>query len=323
MSNVIIRAFRNTDVPGIVRLWNNSTGFVGLRRPIDSLMFGNVVLSKPYFQRETFLVAVDEDVPGGRIIGFIHGGYAPNVAMDDIDPTRPVIAMFMGAPREDAEAVASRLLGRLEEVYRRNGVTGITAGAVYPDAPFYLGLLSGGELYGFLESDPMVPYILQKNGYQLQKRHHLFRIALSGYRMLVSRYAWQMQRLYSIQDGDPSPSNLWEAISLSLFHWQRFQMVQRDTNEVCATLISRRLETSLTQEWGRRIGLHSLTVQEPFRHQGLARFFVGKVLEILSRDGFSFAELQISEENIRAINAFENLNFEKFATGSVYYKELK
>lgn len=327
MSTIQIRPFQNTDVPGIVRVWNQAEQFAGLRRPIDTLLFDAVVLSKPYFRREDFIVAVDRELDApfshdGRVVGFIHGGYAPNTRWNDVDYTKGYIAMFLGEPREDQTEIAMQLLQEMERVFLRQGTRDLYAGAVYPNAPFYLGLLSGGELYGFLESDPLVPYVLQKNRFYSQSRCHLFRIALADYRVRMTRFIIQMQRQYQIVENlNPRPENWWEAWALSTFQWRRFELIHRETHEVCAAVIVRRLENSLQQQWGMRIGLHNLNVKPEYRHQGLARFFVGKVLQILSREGFAYAELQISENNVAAISAFENLNFERFATGVVYHKE--
>lgn len=327
MSTILYRPFKNTDVPGIVHVWNQASLFAGLRRPIDTLLFDAVVLSKPYFRREDFIVAVDKDSQttfsrDGRVIGFIHGGYAPNAAFQDVDYAKGYITMFLGEHGKNQTEIAMRLLQEMEQTFLRQGVRDLYAGAVYPNAPFYMGLLSGGELYGFLESDPLVPYVLQKNQFYAQARYHLFRIALSGYRVRMNRSILQMQRQYQIVENvNPRPDNWWEAWALATFQWRRFELIQRETQEVCATVIVRRLESSIQQEWGTRIGLHHLNVKPEFRHQGIARFFVGNVLQILAREGIRFAELQISEDNVRAISAFEDLQFERFATGVVYHKE--
>lgn len=169
-------------------VWNRSgyAGFFGDRMKKDS--FDRFVFSKLYFNPEHLIVAVErpsdfQDPSGltdGKPIGFVHGGFRPNQEGTGPDLAAGFIAMLVVEDRKDQDEIRTRLLLEIEKVFARLGIRRVYAGAVYPNAPFYCGLLYGCELNGILENDPFLPKILLKNHYISIERHHILRFALSS-----------------------------------------------------------------------------------------------------------------------------------------------
>ena len=67
------RAFRNTDPPQLAEIWRSNSTSRGLMQPMSTAVFERFVLSKPTFDRQGLVVAVDED----KIVGFAHAGFGP------------------------------------------------------------------------------------------------------------------------------------------------------------------------------------------------------------------------------------------------------
>ena len=349
MSQIRYRHFKNTDILGLVDVWNRSEQprdvsqmhSAGLRQPIDTLLFDTVVISSQFFRPEFLLVAVevpDDGAPfdgrhDGRVVGFIHGGDVPKKDFSGIDSQTKAIAMLLVEEREDQLQIAAELLHRLEAIFQQAGAREILAGASYPNAPFYMGLLASGGICGFLEGNTLTSFVLQSNGYLPVTRYHLFRIPLRNYRAPVNRDTIRMRRKFYIEETrkeNSPPQNLWEAIAMCNFDWRRFGLIDRavpvpegEKPKPCATVVTHRLEGASDYDvWGARWGLHNLQVEPDYQHQGHGRFLVSSVLQILASRGYGSAELQISAENVRATRSFEMLNFERFATGVVYHRTI-
>src|SRR5438105_11022816 len=83
------RRFRNTDPPALADVWNEShtaRGAYPLRTPA---LLERWVLSKPYFDPDGLIVAVDE--ADGRIQGYALAGFAPTENLDALNFAEGVI----------------------------------------------------------------------------------------------------------------------------------------------------------------------------------------------------------------------------------------
>ena len=73
---IAFRCFRNDDPPRLADTWRCADLGPAAVQPMTSALLEACVFSKPYFDREGLLVAVD----GARVVGFAHAGFGPNAA---------------------------------------------------------------------------------------------------------------------------------------------------------------------------------------------------------------------------------------------------
>lgn len=333
------RSFRNLDRGGIVSVWNRSDYIGKWFDPIDVSRFEQNVLSKPFFDSRFFIVAVEEaedeensvsknpetysGCPSdGRIIGFIHGGFHPDETGIHADYSQGIVAMLVVEPREDQNEIRLELLSGLEKKFAQCDAREIFAGAIYPNAPFYFGLLYGSELCGIQEADPHLPVLLRSRQYTAVQRCHMFRIELRNYRTVMSFPQILLRRRFNLQvTQNASSGEWWEACTLTTTEWTRYSLVEKATQKQVAWLGVRRLPPIM--ECADRFGFLNLFVCEQYRHQGLAQLLLMLVLEELSvKFAGAVAELQIPEGNTRAMNTFLKMNFKNYSTGVVFHRNL-
>ena len=65
------RAFRNTDPPQLAEIWRSQTAQRGLMQPMSIVALERYIFSKPSFDRNGLIVAVDE----GKLLAFAHAGF--------------------------------------------------------------------------------------------------------------------------------------------------------------------------------------------------------------------------------------------------------
>ncbi|MBQ6109570.1 MAG: hypothetical protein IJK97_15260 [Thermoguttaceae bacterium] len=343
-ANIFYRTFRNMDGPGICLVWNRSW-YAGVRgEKVRSDSFDQFIASKLFFDPAHLVVAVEapeEKAPNGlsdgRIVGFVHGGFGPNQEMNGCDKSVGYIAMLIVEEREDQQEIRARLLYEMEKIFFRMGIRTVFAGAVYPNAPFYMGRLFGCELNGILENDPFLPQILLRNQYIAVERHHILtfilrdRLSLSfGQRFLVPQVEmvtpddssfWRDQANSPANRlGVPIERDWWEVCAHSNMEWNRYILLDRNTSEsiawVGASVMTRNGQMPL-------LGLHHLYVKPQFRHKGFARLFLTLVLNQLQLQYHTCqVELLVSERNTSALQMFTGLHFEITSTGNVYRREL-
>lgn len=343
--HIIYRPFRNSDLEEIVKIWNETTEIAGLRQGIDWALFHQTVLSKPYFSREYFLVAVDTSAErvfphDGKIIGFIHGGFSPNKTMDGLDTTHGCIAMLIVEKNENEEfrkAVTAKLLTLLEEVYRKNGAEVLTAGAVYPDAPFYFGMYVGGESYGIHEKNSFANSLLKKNGYVLYKRYDILKVNLQNYYSPYTRQRRAIQSNFDMRSVFyPMPATWWEAVARCTLECRRYELYPKNEDTRCANVLVERMiipveeqknkendgNTASVKTERRYAGIHHLEVEPDFRRQGLGKYLVKAILEIFQKKDVKSVEFLIPEDDPAARRIFFDLNPTSINSGLVYRKKL-
>ena len=331
--HIIYRPFRNSDLAEIVRLWNETEEIAGLRQGIDWALFHQTVLSKPYFSREYFLTAVDTSVEkkfphDGRILGFIHGGFSPNEMMDGLDATRGCIAILIVEKNENEElrkTVGAQLLSRLEEVFRKNGAKVLTAGAVYPDAPFYFGMYVGGESYGVHEKNTFTNSLLKKNGYLLHKRYDILRVNLRNHYSPYTKQRRAIQANFEMRTVlYPMPATWWEAVARCTLECRRYELYPIGEKTRCANVLVERMilpaDPGKTER--RYAGIHRVEVEPAFRGKGLGKYLVKAILEIFQKKEVRSVEFLVPEDNPVAQKIFFDLNPTSVSSGLVYRKKL-
>ncbi|MDO4570583.1 MAG: GNAT family N-acetyltransferase [Planctomycetia bacterium] len=333
------RLFKNCDIPQLVEIWRENAQrpeYAGLEMmPMNYYTLDSFVLSKEYFSHNHVLCAVETQpappdtasgFPRENVVGFIHGGFGPTPDYNGVSYESGVICLCLVRPREDEFQIARGLIQGMEKIFQNLGVKNIYAGAVYPYAPFYVGLLPGGGLHGILECDPILPNILPGEKYDVVSRNHLFRISLGSYTQTGRLKLARLRELFFISHREFEAENWWDKSSMRLLKCLQFRMIERKTNQEVAHLLTQAAHISqATQEndsdGGKKTYIRNVFVREEFRRKGYARFLVSSVLEFLKATEVRTVELQIPEDKNIAFHVFPSPAFARFATGAVYKKQ--
>src|SRR5262245_4993235 len=116
---------------------------------MTTALFERMVLSKPYFDRDGLIVAVDN----GSVIGFAHAGFGPTDNESGVSRELGAAILVIVAPRADEPAIAAELIARCEAYLKSRGAKVLYGGGIRPLNAFYVGLYGGSELPGILDSD--------------------------------------------------------------------------------------------------------------------------------------------------------------------------
>ena len=75
------RPFRNTDPPALCEIWRSHAPLRAFFQPLTPPMLETTVLSRPFFDREGLIVAVEDGEP----IGFVHAGFGRDQEGNSLD----------------------------------------------------------------------------------------------------------------------------------------------------------------------------------------------------------------------------------------------
>lgn len=310
------RAFRNSDPPLLAEIWRSRAGRRGLMQPMSAALLEQLVLSKPYFDREGLIVATDED----RAVGFVHAGFGPTDDEQNISTDFGVTCMLLVHPHEQGTEISRQLLLRSEEYLHSRGSKVLYGGGIHPLDPFYFGLYGGSELPGVLASDVDAQQVFLSAGYRQVDQTLVFQRDLSTFRPVVDRQQMQIRRRTQIETViDPPSTTWWEACTRGGLDRTRFDLVPRDTPAIASVTVWNM--EPLASSWGVRAGgLMQLEVEQGQRHQGVATYLLGETFRQLQAEGVSLVEAQTMISNTAAIGLYKKLGFAEIDRGSVFRK---
>lgn len=330
------RQYKNMDTAELCNVWNQSDYADTWGKKFDVFTFDWLVTENFYFDRRDLIVAVNLDgnrnnensMRDGEIVGFIHGGYGPNV--DRVTPNRENahIAMLVVKKGPWEEEVREQLLLEMEKHFAKMGIRRIYFGAVYPYAPFYAGLLYGCELNGIQENDPKLSTFLPQKGYISVERFHTMRppvvmeaprIPFRQQTLLRTVNLTKLEKESTFSNWRQTP-DWWEIYSLQNMELSYYALVHRTTKELVARVGVRTLARGAEETLH---GLHHLFVMEEYRRKGYAKLLLTCLQrELWTLNGKSQIELLVSEKNVNMIELFEHMHFSTVSTGNVYRRDL-
>ncbi len=312
------RPFLNTDPPLLAAIWQGCASHRGLAQPMTAVMFEQLVLSKPYFDREGLILALDDERP----IGFIHAGFGPSEDENSMSTELGVIVMLLAVPHPEQEAITARLLELAEEYLRQRGAKVIYGGGIHPLTPFYWGLYGGSELPGVLDSDAPTQATLRAANYREIDRTLIFHRELAGYRPPVDRQHMLIRRTTEVEMvSDPPHRSWWDACTMEPCDRTLFQLRPREGGEPLAWVTFWNVEP-FAAPWGvRASGLINLEVAAGHRRKGLAMYLVGEAMRQLQEQSFALVEVQTMHHNSAALALYGKLGFHQVDSGTVYRKE--
>jgi GNAT superfamily N-acetyltransferase len=310
------RAFRNPDAPQLAEIWRSQAAQRGLMQPMSPAVLERFVFSKPTFDRNGLIVAVE----GDKVLGFAHAGFGPSEDQSTLCFEHGVTCLVMLRP--DAEAsIAGELLARSEAFLHDRGAKTLYGGGSYPLSPFYYGLYGGSEFSGVLQSDLRMQAIFQEHGYHEAKRSMVLHRDLAGFRPAVDRAQLQIRRHTTVEMFvDPPTTTWWEACIFEPFDRTRCILVERDGGPPRAAVNFWSMET-MVGAWGvHAVGVADLEVGAGRRRQGLATYLMGEALRHLHTQGVALAEVHVAQENTAAQALFRNLGFDQVDASVLYRK---
>lgn len=314
-----IRPFLNTDPPSLVEIWRRQRRFRGLVDRISHSMVDDLILAKPYFDRDGLLLAWD----GEEAIGFIQTGFGPTQDRCDWDSSCGVISQLRVVEHPEQAEVAAQLMQRSEEYLRGRGATVLYIGGPFPDSPYFQGLYGGSRIPGALDEDLLMRSAAAAAGFQPDGDVLIFQRRLAGFRTTVDRQLMSVRRQYQIvADTDPTYADWWEACTLGECNRTRFLMRDRKTDTLAASVTFWDIQP-LAGCWGvHAMGLYDLHVEEEHRRCGLATFLVGEALRHLGQEGVGLVEAQSPEQDEAACGVFTKHGFEVVGRGHLLIKRI-
>jgi ribosomal protein S18 acetylase RimI-like enzyme len=311
------RPFRNTDPPQLAEVWRSQTGQRGLMQPMSMAVLERFVFSKPTFDRQGLIVAVE----GDKLQGFVHAGFGPTPDQRTLSTEIGVTCVLMLRPEADP-AVATELIARSQQYLTSQGSKSLVGGGNYPLSPFYYGLYGGSEISGVLDSDVRTQAIFCEHGYQPARRTVVLQRDLARFRPVVDRQQMQIRRHTTFEAVIDSPTTTWwEACIFEPFDRTQFSLRPRDGGAPVAIINVWNMET-MAGAWGvNAVGLVDLQVAPTRKRQGLATYLLGEAFRHLHAQGVALAEVHVADDNSAALALYGNLGFEQVDRSVLYRKD--
>jgi ribosomal protein S18 acetylase RimI-like enzyme len=281
-------------------------------------MLDLLVLSKPYFDREGLILALDEQRP----VGFVHAGFGPNEDETRLSTEMGVTVLLLTINHPDEMTVGTELLARSEDYLRRRGAKVLYGGGIRPLNPFYVGLYGGSELPGIFDSEPQTQTLLREHGYREIDRTVVFHRELAGFRPVVDRQQMQIRRNTDVEViVDPPPRTWWDACSMSAFDRTVFRLRPRTGGDAIASATFWNMESFAAARGVRTYGLIDVEVEPSQRHKGMATYLIGEALRQLHEQAVALVEVQTMQGNTAAVKMYRKLGFEQVDSGVVFRKD--
>jgi ribosomal protein S18 acetylase RimI-like enzyme len=311
------RCFRNDDPPRLADVWRSADLGPAAMQPMTSALLEGCVFSKPYFDREGLIVALEE----GRAVGFAHAAFGPNKSRSAIDTRVGTTLLVAVVPHAEQERIADGLLRRCEDYLQRRGAEVLLGGGSAEMRSFYLGLYGGSDLPGILDSSAAMQRVFERAGYEVGDRVAVVRRTLAGFRPPVNRLQIAIRRNTVLRVIDePTRRTWWEAATTTGIALRRYEL--RNTAEELLGSASFWDMQPLATAWGvQATGLMEVAIEGERRRQGLAHYLIAEAMHDLERDGVTIVETHASESNTPAMKLFQKLGFETIEHGTLFRKK--
>lgn len=313
---ITYRCFRNDDPPRLADAWRAAQLGPSAMQPMTTTVLEAGVFSKPYFDREGLLVAVDD----GRVVGFAHAGFKATADRTAIDTSVGSTLLAVVVPHPAEQEIGDELLRRSEQYLRNRGATRLQGGGSGQFRGFYLGLYGGSDLPGILDSSPAMQQIFVRAGYRSRERITVHRRSLDGFRVPVNRLHIAIRRTTIMHVIDePERRSWWEAATTAGVALRRYDLRTKD-KELLGSATFWDMQP-LSQAWGLVVaGLLHVDIEGPRRRQGLARYLVAEAMHDLAEEGVALLEAQTSDANLPAAGLFDSLGFGVAEHGTIFEK---
>lgn len=284
------RSFRNTDPPGLCEIWCSQAPLRACYQPLTPAVLEKTVLSRPFFDPDGLIVAVEH----GKPIGFAHAGFGFTADGSRLDTSVGATCMLLVSDLGRQRPVAQELLMRSEQYLRQRGARLLYGGGRQGVAPFYLGLYGGASHPGVLETDLATLELFRDAGYVETGRTSILQRQLASFRPVVNRQLIQFKRRMQVEClPDPAFESWREACTHGLADRFLFSATERGDESSSATVLVWDMEP-LASSWGVHArGLVRLQVNSPRERETVALFLLGEALRQMAAEGATLAEAHI------------------------------
>ena len=312
-----LRPFLNSDSPGIAAVWGDQPPLRGRMQLLTTTFLEQHILSKPYFDPRGLIVAHES----GRIVGFVHVGFALGGKPGVLNQQSGVICLLMVTPRVDAGEIAARLLRTGEGLLLESGAKEVLGGGCGVHAPFYLGLYGGCRLPGVLAGDTIMIDALRAAGYAEQRQITIWQRTLDMFRPPIDRDLMSLRRQYRLQpETDDSVSSWCDACIYSWIDRTQFRIVATSTGERCATLTFWNMEP-LAGGWGQRaMGLAEVAFDNLAPTGSLLTCFLAEAMRQFQTQGVGLIEVQTDAADAAMSEACQKLALREIDHGIQFQK---
>jgi ribosomal protein S18 acetylase RimI-like enzyme len=312
------RTFRNFDPPALARLWNQAVSATLGAQPLRVHELDGHAWGTVNFERSGLIVAERD----GRIVGFVHAGFGPDLP---IDATRPLklsyemgtLAMLVVEHGLDDEVV-SGLIRAAEDYLRARGAKVLYAGSLFPLNPFYWGVYGGSEGAGVLSRHEPLRTALVGLGYEPAATTVLLEADLSHAETRNPRAALIRRQTQIEFEDDALAPNWWQNLALGDFQFMRARMVSRNGGNRIASAETWDMGWFARSDGRSRIGLVNLEVAAEHRRKGYARYLVAEIFRRARENLIDFVEVQTSSTNQPALSLYCSLGFQPIDEATLF-----
>lgn len=313
------RTFKNSDPPRLAKLWQAEGALQSWLRPLPAPVLEDLVISKPYFDKQGLIVAVDD----GQLIGFAHGGFGPDEARAKLDTSVGVVCIVLVDAGHRGRGVGKELVARCEQYLLAKGAREIYLGGVSPYAPFYFGMYGGSDAPGVLSSNVAMQKLGAVRGYRVVRQVQLLSCRPETFKSVVDRKLLAMRRATDVcVTEDPPAADWWEACLLGDFHRLRYDLAAKDTGQAVATALFWTTDPLSWRAGHRALGLFQFSVTGERRRQGAATLLLTEAVKRLHAEGCAVVETQVPEENTATLKLLSRIGFVEEERGLVYWKRV-
>ncbi|MDP6554149.1 MAG: GNAT family N-acetyltransferase [Pirellulaceae bacterium] len=306
------RPFLNCDPPGISEVWCAQPPQRGLMQLMTPAVLDQIVLAKPYFDRDGLIVAEHD----GKTIGFAHAGFKAGADGSGLNFEQGATCLVMVTPGEHQIGVGQELLANCEEYLVQRGAKTLFGGGSDSMAAFYFGLYGGCRVSGVLQTDAMQTSIFRQAGYLERQRFRVLHRDLAGFRPVLNREIMQLRRQCHLQRaGDVLATNWWEASSLGQIDQVRFELAARHGDQRLGQVGFWDIEP-LASSWGvHAMGMLQFEVSDNEQRATLATFLLGEAIRELQSFGVTLVEVHADDGDEELVSVCTNLGFQQVDIG--------
>ena len=311
------RSFRNTDPPALAAVWNEAFPGRGAVKLRHSSALENYVFSKPYFDPQGLIVAVEDATP----IGLVHAGFGPNQQLTGLSYEEGVTCVVGVLPSHWRRGIGSELLQRSEKYLQERGARVFYAGPLPPMDPFYFALYGGSGTPGILASEKSAPAFFQRHGYQPHQSRLVLQRGLSQSLQIVDGRFSDHRRAYDLRIVPRlRASPWWEECALGPVEIVDFRLEHKQTGQVAACLSVWEMDL-FSWRWDQpSVGFLHIEVQEPLRRCGVAKYLLAQTLHYLQDQFFGLSEVHVKPDDTPAMQLFRSVGFSPIDSGEQYKK---
>ncbi len=254
------------------------------------------------------------------MVGMVHAGFGCNDHHTDLNPLDGVICQLLVHPERRRQGIGRALMDRAIQYLQEQGSTTIHAGPGPGRDPFYCGLYGGSESAGFLATDEDAAVFLASCGFEATERFAIYQRPLeleAGEAVDFRSVQWKRQVRIEISaqnnDGD-----WWWNNRFGRLDYVRFRLLQKENDEVLASLTLIGLDQFVPKWNSRAIGLADIHVAETRRRQGLGRLLITETLRRLKQETVSLVESHAIESDVALTGLLTSCGFQRIDAGTQY-----